>query len=150
MKNFLEGVVEWKTWAAMCFAGAMVLYVVIAAFLGQTYISIREIISLGLISSVGTFLQYLAFGPRIIKHMRYSLRLVIFALPFLALLSATAYLFAWFPSGAVGYWAAFIGIFLLAFAGMTISFEIYFKVSGKKYDGLLGLYHQRREDEGKR
>ena len=147
MKNFLEGVAEWKSWAAMCFSGAMVLYIVIAMFLGQSEIAIHEIIALIIISSGGTFFQYLAFGPRMIKHMRYSLRMVVFALPFLALLSATAYFFQWFPRDG-GHWFVFIGIFLLAFVGMTVSFEIYFKATGKKYDGLLGQYRQRKGEGG--
>jgi len=147
MKNFLEGVFEWKTWAALCFAGAMVIYLVVAALLGQSEIAIYEIVALLIVSSGGTFFQYLAFGPRMIKRMRYSLRMVVFALPFLALLSATAYFFEWFPRESGNYWFAFIGIFLVAFAGMTVSFEIYFKVAGKKYDGLLGAYRQRREEK---
>jgi len=148
MKNFLEGVFEWKTWAAMCFSGAMILYLVVAIFLGQSEIGIYEIISLAIVSAGGTFFQYLAFGPRLIKQMRYTLRLAIFALPFLALLTATAYFFAWFPPEASGYWLTFIGIFLVAFLGMTVSFEVYFRATGKKYDGLLGQYRKRRE-EGK-
>jgi len=148
MKNFIEGVAEWKTWAALCFSGAMVLYLVVAALLGQSEIAILEIVALGIISSGGTFFQYLAFGPRMIKNMRYSLRMVVFALPFLVLLSATAYFFEWLPREAGGSWLLFIGIFLLAFVGMTVSFEVYFKATGKKYDGLLGQYRQRKS-EGK-
>ena len=148
MKNFLEGVAEWKTWAALCFSGAMVLYLVVALLLGQSEIAIHEIISLLIVASGGTFCQYLAFGPRIIKHMRYSLRMVVFALPFLVFLGATAYFFEWFPREASGHWLTFIGIFLLAFVGMTVSFEVYFRATGKKYDGLLGQYRQRQR-EGK-
>jgi hypothetical protein len=149
MKHFFAAVVEWKTWAALCFAGATVIHIVVALFLGQSEIAIRDIISLLLISSIGTFIQYLAFGPRIIKHMRYTFRMIIFAVPFLALLIATAYSFQWFPSDNRAYWLTFIGIYLLAFAGMTVSFEIYFHASGKKYDGLLGQYRKRLE-EGKK
>ena len=147
MKNFLEAVLEWKTWAALCFSGAMVLYIVIAALMGQSEIAIFEIIGLLIISSGGTFLQYLAFGPRIIKRMRYTLRMLVFAVPFLVLLSAVAYFFRWFPIDSGGYWFTFIGIFLVAFAGATISFEIYFKATGKKYDGLLGQYRKRLEED---
>ena len=148
MKNFFEGVLEWKTWAAFMFSGAMILYLVIAALMGETEIAILEIVSLLILSAGGTFIQYLAFGPRLIKRMRYTFRMVVFALPFLALLSAVAFFFQWFPRENGLYWLGFIGIFLIAFAGATISFEIYFKATGKKYDGLLGQYHKRRE-EGK-
>jgi len=149
MKNFFAGIVEWKTWAALCFSGATVIYIVIALFLGESEIAIRDIVSLLLISSAGTFIQYLAFGPRIIKHMRYTFRMIIFAVPFLALLIGTAYSFEWFPSDNRAYWLTFIGIYLVAFIGMTVSFEIYFHASGKKYDGLLGQYRKRLEESKK-
>ena len=149
MKNFLEGVLEWKTWAALMFSGAVVIYIVIAALMGATEIPILEIVSLLIVSTAGTFIQYVAFGPRIIKRMRYTVRMIVFAVPFLALLSGVAYFFHWFPSEHGLAWLSFLAGFLLAFAGATISFEIYFKVTGKKYDGLLGQYRKRLEEEGK-
>ena len=35
---------------------------------------------------------------------------------------------------------------LIVFAAMTLGFEMYFRVAGRKYDGLLGQY--RKEHEG--
>ena len=149
MKNFLEGLLEWKTWAALMFSGTMVIYIVIAVLMGATEIAILEIVSLLILSAAGTFIQYLAFGPRIIKRMRYTVRMIVFAVPFLTLLSGVAYFFEWFPREGGIYWLWFIGIFLVAFAGASISFEIYFKVTGKKYDGLLGQYRKRLEEREK-
>ena len=150
MKNFFEGVLEWKTWAALCFSGAVVIYLIVALALGETEVSISGIFSLLIISTGGTFFQYLAFGPRMIKKLHYTWRMVIFGLPFIALLSANAYFFQWFPMDQGGYWLAFIGMFLFAFLFMTLGFEIYFKMSGKKYDGLLGQYRQRLEEREKK
>ena len=39
----------------------------------------------------------------------------------------------------------FIIIFIVIFIIMTIGFEVYFRIVGKKYDGLLGQYKKERE-----
>lgn len=147
MKKFFEGVMEWKTPASLLFSGSVILCIVIMAFLGKTEIPIPMLVSLLIISAVGSFLQFLAFSNHIIKKMRYSLRMIVFILPFFALLAANALWFRWFPAGLAGGWLTFTGIFIVVFIGMTVGFEIYYRVTGKKYDGLLGQYRQNREQE---
>ncbi|MEG1061383.1 MAG: hypothetical protein RSD35_10175 [Oscillospiraceae bacterium] len=41
----------------------------------------------------------------------------------------------------------FIGIFILVFIAITIGFEIYFRVTGRKYDGLLGQYKKQKDNK---
>ena len=147
MKNFLEGVLAWKTAAALMFSASVVICIVLLLFLGEAVIPIPVLISLLLVSAGGTFLQMLAFTDRIIKKMRYAARMLLFAIPFLALLAANAYLFRWFPLDGALYWLLFVGIFLVTFIGGTVAFEIYFRVMGKKYDGLLGEYREQKASE---
>ena len=148
MKKFMENVVEWKTAAALLFSGSVILCAVIMLILGETSISIITIASLLVISSVGTFLQFLAFSDRIIKKMRYTFRMIVFAIPFFALLSANAYFLDWFPHEA-GSWLIFTIVFLVVFVVMIVGFEIYFRLMGRKYDGLLGQYRKQRESADK-
>ena len=145
MKNFFEIILEWKKAAALMFSAAIILYIVVLLFLGESTIQIPVIISLLIISGAGTFLQFLAFTDRIIKKMRYSVRMIVFATPFLAILSANAYFFHWFPVESAGHWLVFTSIYLITFAGASISFEIYYHAMGRKYDGLLGQYRKQRE-----
>lgn len=144
MKKYLEGVMEWKTSASLLFSGSVILCIMIRLFLGKAEIPIPMLLSLLIVSAVGTFIQLLAFSNLIIKKMRYSLRMILFVVLFFALLTANAVFFQWFPS-EMGGWLAFTGIFLVVFIGMTTGFEIYFRVTGRKYDGLLGQYRQQRE-----
>ena len=116
--------------------------------LGENSISIVTIASLLIVSSVGTFLQLLAFSDRIIKKKRYTFRMVVFAIPFFALLAANAYFLGWFPQESTN-WLIFTVIFLVVFAVMAVGFEIYFRCMGRKYDGLLGQYRKQRESAGK-
>ena len=53
--------------------------------------------------------------------------------------------FNWFPKENIGSWITFMIIFIAIFIVMTIGFEIYFRIAGKKYDGLLGQYKKERE-----
>ena len=41
----------------------------------------------------------------------------------------------------------FIGVFFFVFAVMTVGFDIYFRVTGRKYDGLIGRYRKEKEEE---
>ena len=50
-----------------------------------------------------------------------------------------------FRSGA---WVMFFGIFFLTFIGMTIGFDIYFRITGRKYDGMIGQYRKQKEEKG--
>ncbi len=144
MKKFMEGVMVWKTAASLMFTGCVILCAIIALIAGESAVSVSTLASMLIVSSLGSLLQFIAFTDRVIKKLRYSARLLIFALPFLALLAANAYLFRWF-SPESGYWLTFILIFLAVFAAMSVGFEIYYKAMGKKYDGLLGQYRKQKE-----
>ena len=146
MKKFWECVLEWKTYAALLFAGSVILCVVIFVARGENSVPISVLVSLAVISSIGTLLQFIAFTGHIIKKMRYTIRMVVFLIPFFSLLAANAWVFRWFPLDA-GHWLTFCIVFLVVFAGMTAGFEIYFHAMGKKYDGLLGEYRKKKELE---
>ncbi|MEE0102508.1 MAG: hypothetical protein U0I48_12325 [Acutalibacteraceae bacterium] len=145
MKRFLQHVVEWKTAACYMFTGTIILYMLIAAIMGQESASLITLLGLLIISSVGTLIQYLCFTQNIIKKMRYTGRLFLFLLLFLPVLTACALTLHWFPPQYALGWLIFIGIFLLVFAAMTLGFEIFYRVTGKKYDGLLGQYKRDKE-----
>lgn len=145
MKKFLNLVMEWKTGASFMFTGSVLVYTIVTLILGYKTIDVTSILSILLISSVGTFIQFLAFTDHIIKNLRYSIRIIIFVIPFMALLTCCAFLFRWFPTEVSGAWLLFIAIFLTVFTSMTVGFEIYFRITGRKYDGLLGQYKKQKE-----
>ena len=146
MKKFMECVMEWKTYAALMFSGTIILSLVYSIYMGEDVIPVSVIIYLLIFSVAGTFLQYLAFTDRIIKKMRYSSRMIVFAVPFFAILVSIAVFFNWFPMEVSG-WLTFTVIYLIVFAVMSFGFEIYFQAQGKKYDGLLGQYRKQKEEE---
>ncbi len=145
MKKFMDCVVKWKISASFMFTGSMLVYL-LAAFIWNTEITKLTVVSILILTVVGSFLQYLAFTDDIIKNVKYSWRLVIFTVPFLALILACAYFFKWVPTDlGMSPWLIFGGVFIFILIVMTLGFEIYYKVTGKKYDGLLGQYKKNKE-----
>ena len=149
MKIFLSFVVEWKSAAALVFSAAVFLSGGIMFLNGMDSMSINMLASLLAVSMVSTFLKLLAFGDYVIKNVRHTARMIIFAIPFFTLLAAAALFFQWFDLDDTTLWAWLLGIFLVVFIAWIVSFEIYFRVMGKKYDGLLEQYRKQRDLEGK-
>ena len=148
MKDFWEGMMEWKTTASLMFTGSVALCAIIMLIDGEDAIPISTIASLLIVCAAGTLMQFLAFSGRAIKKMRYTIRMIVFAVPFFTLLAANAYFFYWFPMDSM-HWVIFTGIFLVVFIIMTIGFEIYYRIMGRRYDGLLGQYRRQRESAEK-
>ena len=71
----------------------------------------------------------------------------LFAALFLPVMVLMAVFMRWFPLENPGAWLLFIGLFVAVFAVMTLGFEVYFRIVGRRYDGLLGQYRLQRERE---
>lgn len=140
MKKWLEFLIPVKTAACYSFTAALFIYTVICLFTGRASIPIGIVLSFLLLSLAAAVLQIVAFTSLVFKKLRYGPRLLLFILPFFAVLSLIAKGFHWFPPELGSAWMLFLLLFLLIFVIMTVGFEIYFRVTGHKYDGLLGQY----------
>lgn len=145
MKRFLEFVSEFKNWACLCFTAEMCIYVLCSLAWGEKKMDCAVVLEFLGIALIVTLLQYICFSGKVIRKMRYSLRMLVFALPLLGILSLCAVLFQWFPSNQFSYWLIFVGTFLLMLLLITLGFEIYYLAAGKKYDGLLGQYRAKQK-----
>ena len=149
MKKFLKGVVEWKTSACMIFTAAVFIYLFFCLIYGTREVPASMLWGLFWVSAAGSLIQAVCFSDWIIKKMRYTWRSILFVALFLPLLSLAAWRLDWFPTQRAGAWAVFIGVFFLIFIVMTVGFEIFFRLTGRKYDGLIGQYRKEREEKGK-
>lgn len=150
MKKFLRGVVEWKTSACMMFTAAVFIYLFFCLIYDTREVSTSLLWGLFWVCAAGSLIQAVCFSEWIIKKMRYTWRSVLFVALFLPLLSLAAWLMDWFPTDIPGAWAIFVGIFFLIFIVMTVGFDIYFRVTGRKYDGLIGQYRKQKEKDENR
>lgn len=147
MKKWFQHSMEWKMGASFSYSVAVLIYAVITLLFGEKNVSVTVLFELLALCLAGSLLQYVAFTDAVIKKMRYSLRMVVFTLPFLALMTLCAVAFDWFPKSEPVAWATFFIIFVLVLAAFTAGFEIYYRASGRRYDGLLGEYRAKKERE---
>lgn len=146
MKQFFKGLIECKLSACAMFTAAVFLYLCACLVYGNREVSTALLWGLFWVSAAGAVIQALCFSDWIIKKMRYTWRSLLFVLLFLPVLSLAAWKTKWLPADQAGAWVLFIVIFFLIFLVMTVGFDLYFRVTGRKYDGLLGQYRKEKED----
>jgi len=139
MKRLLEVSVAIKSVAGLVFAGQILVFVIVGTFFGLTDMPFAFIWQAVVIAAVTGVLHYVAFTEEVIKKMKYSLRLVVFSIPLYAMLAAFAAVFQWFPSGVVS-WFLFTAVFIFVFGIFNTAFEIYSRITGKKYNESLSAY----------
>ncbi len=144
MKKFLKAMAEFKTWLCLCFTGSMLIYTVCNMIFGNGTMGCDVVFQILALCVGVTLLQWLCFSGAVFKKLRYSLRMLIFSVPMLGLLSLCAAAFHWFPTDRPEAWGSFLLAALIAFVGISLGFEIYFWAVGKKYDGLLGQYRSKK------
>lgn len=147
MKRFFKGLVEWKMSACAMFTAAMFFYLFFCLLYDNREVPTALLWGLFWVSAAGSFLQAVCFSDWIIKKLRYVWRSLLFVLLFLPVLAFAAWKMEWFPTEQAGAWVLFIAIFFLIFLVMTAGFDIYYRVSGRKYDGLIGQYRRKKEEE---
>ena len=148
MKRFFKGVMALKTAVCALYTGAMVIYLFFCLVFDNQEVSVSMLWTLLLACLLGAQLQAVCFSDWIIRKMRYTLRSLLFLALFLPLLSLLAWKADWFPVEQTGSWVTFIGSFFATFFVMTLGFDIYFRITGRKYDGLLGQYRREKEKRG--
>lgn len=145
MKKYLQEVLEWKIHCSLIYTVSILIFIIIKMILQETYISIIELLSLLGMSIVGSILQYLFFSETRIHKITYIKRLILFALLFLPVLGLIAYQFHWFPVEKISAWILFVIIYVMILAMLTLGFEIYFRIAGKKYEGIIGQYKKKKD-----
>ena len=144
MKKILEITVVIKNVAGLVFAGMLIAYVLIGSFFGLTSITFSLIWQAAAISIITGGLHYIAFTDNIIKKVRSSMRFLLFAIPLFIILAVFAVIFQWFQLNVTA-WLLFTLIFIILCGILTSAFEIYSKITGKKYNECLGAYQRKNE-----
>lgn len=149
MRKFSRGLLTVGRNSCISFSLSVIIYTVVSACFQAQQISVLIIFELLALSVVGCVLQLFVFTDIVLKKMRYSLRMLLFFVPFLLILTGFAVVFEWFPIEYLSAWLLFFGIFLSFFILSTLIFELIFYAAGKRYDGLLGEYKKKKVKEGK-
>lgn len=122
-------------------------FMIFSLTLAYIYIGPNEglTMTLGLLiaSFVGAFIQCLWFTEFFIKSMRYSYRLLGFAVTFAPVLFAISQIFGWFPLNPASI-AVFFAIYLAIFGIMAFGYTLYFRKTAGSYEEALKRYRAQR------
>lgn len=137
MRTFIDYTVSAKTNACYMFTAILFFYALGDLFLPGGGLSGLTILEIMLLSMVCGALQVLVFSDLLLKRMGCAGRTVLLGVVLLAPATGFALLCGWFPADRVEGWLGFLGIFLLVFLGVTVGFEILFRITGRRYTDLL-------------
>lgn len=144
MKTFLKCAVAVKTHACLLFTGfTAVLAVVYGLILDWpiTWVLILELLGLSLACSL---IQFVFFSGVLLKKMAYLPRMLCSLPAFLAVVAGAGMIFRWFPIDRWQSWVTFLAIFAVIFVAIAVGFEVYFRITGQKYDDFLAQYKKRK------
>ena len=142
MKKIIEISVVIKSVAGLVFAGQILLFVIVGTFFGLSTMDFLLIWQAVAIAAITGILHYIAFTESVIKKMRYTLRLLFFSIPLYTTFAIFAIVFNWFPPD-VYIWLLFTIAFLVIFGIFIAAFEIYTKITGRKYNESLNAYNRK-------
>lgn len=145
MKKFFEVVCAIKERAALNYTAAMCIYIFFLWVFRQEGASLLMLFSLLVVGAAAGLMQVVAFSNLVIKKLAYGWRMVLFFVVFGAILIAFAVGFGWFPTDNAGAWVTFAVIFIVIFVAIAVGIEIYYRLSGRKWDDRLDWYRRNKE-----
>lgn len=145
MKKFFQVAAAIKELASLCYTGTMCFYMLFLFLFKQEAADLSVLFSLLLVCIAAGTMQVAAFSDLLFKKLAYGWRMMVFVVPFFAVITAFAVGFGWFPTESAGAWITFIAIFIVIFLFITVGIELYYRLSGRKYDDRLDWYRRNKE-----
>lgn len=142
MKRFLNAVSQCKAYISLGYTATVCVTMAAYRLCGFDSIPISMLFQLLLVVLCSVLLSGLCFSPARFGRMRYTRRLALFAVLLFGMIACFAFVWGWFPVERWESWLIFTVIFFAVGGLMTLGFELYFRASGNRYDGLLSEYHK--------
>ena len=150
MKKLLNFVLPLKSFAAMIFSGFICAYMVT----GTLYSIILKdpfnytipfvFVLQGLVLSIViSSLWVIILGDTIIKKMRYLPRLIIFSISLMVVLVLCLLTFFAIPTDWAKLWLIVAGLVVMGIIALSILFELYYRITGKRYTEMLREYQSK-------
>ncbi|MCL2487012.1 MAG: hypothetical protein FWE86_05365 [Oscillospiraceae bacterium] len=147
MKQFMKHLMKIKSFAALIFAGLVCAYMATGYLYSlifhdnfdYTIPFVFLIQGLALSAAIST-LWHLIVSDKIIKKMRWFLRLIIFSALLFVFLAGCLLTFFWIPTNWAKLWLLVAGAVSGGIIALSVIGEIYFKSTGKRYTEMLNDY----------
>lgn len=140
MKEFFRKNLEIKMVTTMFFTSEVIIYTLIAPFLGVNNISLELIWQMVFIAVILTFLQYLIYVTRVLQNIKTWIKVIIHYILLLILGYGCAKIFNWFDTENIKNIIVSISIFTVSFALFTGSIIMYNKLAGDMFNEKLRIY----------
>jgi len=144
MKEFFKNTLEIKIITCMFFTSQVVIYTLIAPFLGEKSIQLSLIWQMIFISIILTLLQYVIYASNIFMKVKTWIKIIVH---YLLLVFILAMIFNWFDLSSGNNFTIALSIFTVCFISFTGSIALYNKVSGERFNEKLKLYKSSKFDD---
>lgn len=144
MKKFFQVCTSIKELTALCYTATMCIHMIFLWMFEQETVQLSTLFSLLLVCIAAGTMQVAAFSDLLFKKLAYGWRLMVFVVPFGAVLTATAVICGWFPTDQTAAWVMFGVVFVLIFVAITGGIELYYRLSGRKWNDRLDWYRKNR------
>jgi hypothetical protein len=147
MKEFFKNTLEIKIIACMFFTSQVVIYTLIAPFLGEESIHLSLVWQMIFISIILTLLQYVIYVSNILKKVNIWIKIIIHYILLVFIGYILAKIFNWFDLSVGNNFIIALGIFTVCFVSFTGSIALYNKLSGERFNEKLRLYKSSKFDD---
>lgn len=147
MKEFFKKTLEIKIVACMFFTSQVVIYTLIAPFLGEKSIHLSLVWQMIFISIILTLLQYVIYVSNIFMKVNVWIKIIIHYILLVFIGYILARIFNWFDLSIGNNFTIALGIFTVCFVSFTGSIALYNKLSGERFNEKLRLYKSSKFDD---
>jgi len=131
----------------MFFTAQVVIYTLIAPFLGEESIHLSLIWQMIFISIILTLLQYVIYVSNIFMKVKTWIKIGIHYIVLVIIGYILAKSFNWFDLSSGNNFNVALSIFTICFISFTGSIALYNKVSGERFNEKLRLYRSSKFDD---
>lgn len=144
MREFLRKNLEFKVVTTMFFTSEIVIYTMVAPFIGEDSISLNIIWQMVLISVILTLLQYLFYATSIFDKIKTWKRVLIHYILLLVLGYGSSKIFNWFDTSDMDNIIIAASIFTVSFVLFAGAIAVYNKLAGDQFNEKLRIYKSSR------
>lgn len=139
MKEFLKNALEIKVMACMFFTGQVIIYTLIAPFIGEKSIHLSLIWQMIFISILLTLFQYLLYSSNLFTKLKTWIKVIVHYILLVAIGYVLSRIFNWFDLSRDNFVIA-LSVFTVCFVSFTGSIALYNKITGERFNEKLKLY----------
>lgn len=140
LKNFLIKNLEFKIVGTMFFAAEVIIYALIAPFIGKNSLSTSLIWQMFIIAIILTFTQYSIYSSRTLEKISTWIKMLIHYITLLILGFICTIIFSWFDIKNIKNMIIAVLILTACFIIFSISIYLYYRFTGEEFNKRLKLY----------